>query len=69
MFMEESSCAVVIRKLFLFWRLYIPLSKCVDPFAWWWTHQSRFQMLAFLPNNFLGFLGFKLKHKECLMSW
>jgi hypothetical protein len=22
--MEESSCAVVIRKLFLFWRLYIP---------------------------------------------
>ncbi len=50
--MEESSCAIVTRRLFLFWRLYIPLSKCVDPLAWWWTHESQFPNVDFLAKQF-----------------
>jgi hypothetical protein len=38
--MEESSYAFVARKLPLFWRLSIPLFKCVNPLAWWWSHES-----------------------------
>jgi hypothetical protein len=46
--MEESSYALVTKKLFIFWRLSIPLSKCVNPFAWWWSHESQFPNVGFL---------------------
>jgi hypothetical protein len=64
--MEESSYALVARKLSLFWRLSIPLSKCVSPLAWWWSHESQFPNVGFLAIYFLRFFSFKLKQKECL---
>ncbi len=43
----ESSYALVVRNLFVFWRLSIPLSKW-NPFAWWWSHESQFPNVGFL---------------------
>jgi hypothetical protein len=55
-------CVLVIRELSLFWRLYILLFKCVDPFSWWQTHTNQFPNVG-LPNRFLGFSSFKLRQK------
>ncbi len=38
--MEESSQALIIIKLFIFQRLFIPPSMCVDLLAWWWTQKG-----------------------------
>jgi len=51
--MEESSYAFVVRKLSLFWRLSIPLSKCVNPLAWWWSHECQFPNVGFTTKNIL----------------
>ncbi len=55
--MEEFSYAFVTRKLFLFWRLSISLSKCINLLAM----KVNFQMLTSLPNFKKRFLSFKLK--------
>jgi hypothetical protein len=34
-YIEESSCALVVGELFLFRRLFIVLTTCVNPFALW----------------------------------
>ncbi len=59
---EKYMCVLVIRELSLFWRLYILLFKCVDPFSWWQTHTNQFPNVG-LPNRFLGFSSFKLRQK------
>jgi len=63
--MEKSSRALVIKKLFLFWRLAIPPPMCVDPLVWWKTHESQFPNVDFFAKQVLGFSGFKLRLKEC----
>ncbi len=53
--MEESSRALVIKELFLFWSLAIPPPMCANPFAWLKTHEGQFFNVGFLSNKFLGF--------------
>jgi len=38
--MEETSWALIITKKNLFRKLSIPPSICVDPLAWWQTHEG-----------------------------
>jgi len=37
---EEPSQTLVIGKLFLFLRLFISSSPCVDPLTWWCMHEG-----------------------------
>ncbi len=37
---DESSCALVTRELFMFKRLLVLPFECVDPLAWWCTHEG-----------------------------
>jgi hypothetical protein len=36
--MEEFSCALIVRFIYLFRRLSILASACVDPLSWWRCH-------------------------------
>jgi hypothetical protein len=38
--MEEASRALVVGELSLFRRLYVTPTTCVDPFSWWWIHET-----------------------------
>jgi hypothetical protein len=52
-FIEESSCALVIRKLFLFKRLSVVLVACADPLARWHIHETQFPIVGFLAEYIL----------------
>jgi hypothetical protein len=62
--MEESSYAFVPQKLSLFWRLSIPLSKCVNLLAWWWSHESQFPNVGFLAKFLKKILEFQIEIKR-----
>ncbi len=62
---ENSSRALVTRKLFLFWRLAIPPPMCADPLVWWKTHEGQFPNVDFFAKQVFRFLGFKLRLKKC----
>jgi uncharacterized Tic20 family protein len=62
--MEKSSRTLVVGELFLFRRLFIPLSKCLDTLAWWHTHESEFPNVGFLPKQILEILGFQIGTKK-----
>ncbi len=55
--MEESSQTLVTIELSLLWRLYIPPTTHVDPFALWWTHEGQFPNVTFLAKQILGIIG------------
>ncbi len=59
--MEKISWALITRELFLFWRLAIPPPMCVDPFAWWKTHEGQFPSVGILAKQVLGILGFQIE--------
>jgi hypothetical protein len=48
--MEESSCVLVARELYLFKRLSIPTFACVDPLSWWRHHENQFPNVGFLAK-------------------
>jgi hypothetical protein len=62
--MEKSSWALVTTKLSLFQRLSIPPSGCVDPLAWWQTHEGQFANVVFLGKQILGTLGSQIETKK-----
>jgi hypothetical protein len=62
--MEKSSRTLVVGELFLFQRLFIPLSKYLDTLAWWCTHESEFPNVGFLPKQILKILGFQIGTKK-----
>jgi uncharacterized Tic20 family protein len=62
--MKKHSQTLVARELFLFWRLFIPLSKCLDPLAWWRTHESELPNVGFLPKQILEILRFQIETKQ-----
>jgi hypothetical protein len=55
---EESSCALIIKKLSMFKRLPILPFACVDPLAWWCIHEGQFSDMGFLVKHFFWNLGF-----------
>ncbi len=52
-FVEESSCALVAGKLFIFKRLSIVLVAFVDPLARWHIHEIQFPNVGFLVEYIL----------------
>jgi hypothetical protein len=48
--MEESSCAFIVRILFLFRRLFILASTCANPLSWWQCHENLFPNVGFLAK-------------------
>lgn len=71
-FIVECSKALITTKLYLFWKLSIPQSMCIYIFAWRQTLEGQFFNVFFLLNIFFGFLGFRLKPKNCstfLVLW
>jgi hypothetical protein len=49
-FIEESSCALVVRELSLFKRLSMVLITCVDPFTLWCIYESQFLNVGFFAK-------------------
>jgi len=47
---KESSHALVVGKLFLFKRLSIFPSTCVDFISWWQSHENQFSNIGFVIN-------------------
>jgi hypothetical protein len=47
---KESSHALVVGKLFLFKRLSIFPSTCVDLLSWWQSHENQFSNIGFVIN-------------------
>ncbi len=64
--MEESSRALVIKKLLLFWRLAIPPPMCANPFAWLKTHESQFFNVGFFVQQIFGILRFQIEIEKVL---
>jgi hypothetical protein len=61
--MENSSRALVTRKLFLFWRLVISPPMCANPLVWWKTHEGQFPNVDFFAKQVFKFSSFKLRLK------
>ncbi len=59
--MEKNSWALITRELSLFWRLDIPPPMCVDPFAWWKTHEGQFPSVGILAKQVLGIPGSRIE--------
>ncbi len=47
---EKSSHALVVGELFLFKKLFVTLTTCVDPLAWWQIHESQLSNVSFLAK-------------------
>jgi hypothetical protein len=45
---------LIIRKLFLYKRLFISSFACGDPLTWWHKHEGQFSNVSFLAKQILG---------------
>ncbi len=64
---EESSYVFVVGKLYLFKRLFIIPTACVDPLALWCIHEIQFPNVGFLAKQILGILGSQIEI-ECVFN-
>jgi hypothetical protein len=48
--MEEFSCVLVVGKLYLFKRFFIPTFVCVDFLSCWQCHENQFADVGFLAK-------------------
>jgi len=62
--MEKYFQTLVAGELFLFRRLFIALSKGLDPLAWWQAHESEFPNVGFFPKQILEIPGFQIETKK-----
>jgi hypothetical protein len=60
---EESSCALVIKDLFLFTILPIFIITCDDPLVWWCVNEAQFPNVMFLVKSFFWHLGSQIETK------
>ncbi len=66
---EESLWAWVIIELSLFWRLFIHLFMCVNPLAWWQTHEGQFANVSLITKQFFGIPKFQVETRKSLLGW
>jgi hypothetical protein len=62
--MEESSQALVTRKLSLFWRLAIFPPMCANPLPRWKTHDGQFLNVGFLAKQVLWIQRSQIETKK-----
>jgi hypothetical protein len=62
--MEEFSCVLVVGKLYLFKRFFIPTFVCVDFLSCWQCHENQFPNVGFLAKQILGILRSQIETKN-----
>ncbi len=64
---EKHSYVFVVGELYLFKRLFIVPTSCVDPLVWWCIHETQFPNVGFLAKQILGILGSQIEI-ECVFN-
>jgi hypothetical protein len=62
---KKSPCALVVGELYLFKRLFITPTTCVDPLTWQQIHESQFPNVGLLPNKYWKSQNHNLKLNKC----
>ncbi len=66
-FIEKKSYVFIVGELYLFKRLFIVPTACVDPLAWWCIHETQFPNVGLLAKQILGILGSQIEI-ECVFN-